>query len=511
MERLSKQINKTDRIAFVVAMVSGVLTHLYALANKLPTFDDLMCLNSFGGGLSLGRWGLEILGLAKHKLFGNYSTPSINGLLTIFFVAVAAVLLCRLLEIQNRMDVVITSVLLTVFPVITGYMTFVYTAYYYCFALDVMLVGLYFIKNRASATGLVLGAILIGVSVGIYQAYLPFAITLLLCLLLLMTIREEKPTIVVKEGVAYLVTIMGSLLLYFVVNSVLQAVTGIKMSAMKGGERVGSVLLDKKLGIIPYIYASFLKLISENYYGITGKNWLRVGMVLLLLITVLLMVYLIVKSFQQKKRGIAWLQILIAVLLPLALHSLYAMVEEQYFYTLMLYTDVMLFIIPVMLLEHVDLQQRVGIITKGIVGVILVYASILYMVQANATYLQMDLGLSAAKSYYTTLITQIKSVDNYNPDYPVVIVGHVDDPTIFDLHNAYFNDVEIGGAYGSSEAVKGMYIDLFLKQYCGYDQNVTTDAREVNREVLQEMKCYPQMGSIQVLKNRIIVKLSDDY
>lgn len=504
--RIWNRITNTDKLAFSVAMVSGVLTHLYAMTNKLPTFDDLMCLNSFGGGVSLGRWFLEILGLTKHKLFGNYSTPTINGLLSVFFIAVASALLCRIIELNSKSAVVSVSVLLTVFPVMTGYMAFVYTAYYYCFAFVLMLVGAMIIRNRQNWKWGIAGCVFVALSIGIYQAYLPFFITLLLCILWSYSLSSANAVDILNTGLRYLSYIVISLAFYFIGSCAMQRLFHVSMSGMKGGNRIGSVLLDKGIGIIPFVYATYGELITGNYYGLTGKVWMQCAVVILYIITIVLFAFTVVHSMRENRKGVAMLQVIIALLLPLALHSLYAMVEKVYFYTLMLYVEVMIFVIPIMLLEHMTVQNLITKICGVACTICVIYSSCLYVIQDNATYLEMDLGINATKSYFTTLITQIKSLPDYNPEYPVLFVGDFEDSTLFDLHKEYFGDVEIGGTYGTVEAVKGMYLDLFLKQYCGFEQKVTCYEEMSN---VDTMNCYPQKDSIRVLNETIVVKLSN--
>lgn len=504
------RITSTDKLAFTVAMVSGVLTHLYALTNKLPTFDDLMCLNSFGGGVSLGRWFLEILGLLKHKLFGNYSTPSINGLLSVFFIAIAAGLFCRILGLESRKSVIAVSILLPVFPVMTGYMAFVYTAYYYCFAMVLLLAGVWLIQKKQSWCWNVIGCVIVSFSIAIYQAYLPLYITLLLCALWIKSLSEENASEVLKTGFRYLLDVAVALVFYFAGNIIMQKLLHASMSDMKGGDRIGSVLLEKGFGIIPYIYGTFGELVTGNYYGLTGKVWLQYAIAVLYTITIALLGSAINGSLKKRKIGIAILQITIAFLLPIGIHSLYAMVEKEYFYTLMLYVDIMIFVLPIMLLEHEEVPNPFTRICGIACAICIIYSSCLYVIQDNAAYLKMDLGMSASKSYYTTLITQIKSLPDYDPEYPVVFVGHVEDPTLFDLQNEYFGDVAIGGTYGSAEAVKGMYLDLFLKQYCGFETKSDAAYERLDKNVIDKMPCYPRSGSITIDESIVIVKLSNE-
>ena len=43
----------------------------------------------------------------------------------------------------------------------------------------------------------------------------------------------------------------------------------------------------------------------------------------------------------------------------------------------------------------------------------------------------MDFALTQAESYYTTLVTRIKSVTGYEDDLPVAYLGNIQDKTLY--------------------------------------------------------------------------------
>ena len=129
------EIPKIYRCTFWCTFFVGMLAHLYILTNKLPTFDDMLCLNSFGGSFNLGRWFLGILGLVKYKVLGNYSMPMLNGTLAILFIAVFACLVNAVLRNNNILVGMLIGIMLVVFPTIAGNLSFMFTGYYYSIAM----------------------------------------------------------------------------------------------------------------------------------------------------------------------------------------------------------------------------------------------------------------------------------------------------------------------------------------------------------------------------------------
>jgi|GEM_PF-2196419 hypothetical protein len=511
---MKERITSRDKYEFLVTFLSGVITHLYVMTNKLPAYDDLDCVRSFGGGVSLGRWLLEVLGLLKHKLLGNYSSPAFNGVLSLFFIAVAVVLFCRIFDIESKAWQTLTGILFAVFPVLTGYMIYMYTSYYYCFALMLLMIGVYIFRTCQKVSGILLSICCMAGAIGIYQAYLPFLVSILLIILLIDTTKNNATCkSIVKYGVSELVVIFGGLFVYSICNKVLQLIMHAGISGMKGSDRVGSVLFDKGIAIIPYIYQTFTLPLTQDYYGLTGFIWMRLVFGIVYIMSIICVVLLVMKTAHDKNYAVLGLQILIVLLIPLGIHSLYAMAEEQYFYTLMFYTDVLLLLLPMILLENVHkigLSPRIDKYMSIVLSIVLGFSCLFYVNQDNATYLQMDYAISGTRAYYTTLLTQIKSVEGYNPSYPVILAGSLEDPTLFDLQDAYFEQVNIGGAYGTEDMVKRVDLNLFFKQYLGYDQCISRDASQVDSDKLKMMPFYPMPGSIQVIDKKIVVKFSNE-
>lgn len=508
------EYTEADKASFLSALFWGIITHLYALTNKLPAIDDLSCINSYGAGVYVGRWFLEILGLAKHKIFGNYSAPAWNGLVTILFVALASVILCRILELSTKKPAILTGMLMAVFPVLTSFMLYIYTAYYYCFGLVLVLLGVYVEKQKLSWKNWTIGSALIALGIAIYQAFLPFAITLFLIIVFLNTMKPEAESKhIYAGGLASLGSILFGVVLYLLPAAPMRILLNVEAGDIKGAGNVGSVFFEKGIGIVPYLYKTFFYPIAGGFYGLTSKIWLRVLLVGVYALTIAIMVYVIVKMIQRKQWGIVSAQILSVLLLPIGLHSIYAMVEEKYFYTLMFYSEVLLFLIPIALLEQEQIRETLKPVLYKIASGYMVFtiamAGLLYTIQAGGVYLEMDLSLRAMQAYYTTVITQIKSLDDYDPNYPVAFIGTADDPTLYALEEYYFKLVKIGGSYDSKSGIQSVFLDLFLQQYCGYNQEFQFDLEGIDPQHVSAMPCYPKAGSIAVVDNRIVVKFSD--
>ena len=125
---------------------------------------------------------------------------------------------------------------------------------------------------------------------------------------------------------------------------------------------------------------------------------------------------------------------------------------------------------------------------------------------ANAQYLSMDLGFEQASGYYGTIITQIKSLEDYNPQMKIALVGHdkIEDESLY--RNQVMEVFEMSGR--DAVMAQAYSIEYFLKYYCGFDTElVNVDAED---EEIAQMPVYPQEGSIKIIDNIVVVKFSDE-
>lgn len=63
------KIRKQQCIAFLSAIITGVVSHGYVFANKISYHDDTV-LNGFGGTFPLGRWFLGFMEVCMNRVGG---------------------------------------------------------------------------------------------------------------------------------------------------------------------------------------------------------------------------------------------------------------------------------------------------------------------------------------------------------------------------------------------------------------------------------------------------------
>ena len=504
LEEYCRKIPQKCRLAFASALVSGLVAHMYMFTNKLPNYDD-MAIRGVGATFRLGRWFLWILGAISYHLDISYSLPWINGIVSLLLLSASAAIIVYLLNLKQNVTIVIISGLLVVFPSWTATYFFMFTAPYYALALLMSVLSVFLTVRFRK--GCITGVILLACSLGIYQAYLPFAASLCVTLLIIdilntsMDIQES-----LKKALKYLCTLAAGVVLYYIIMKLSLIITHQQLADYKGVSRMGLFSVESIKSVLRAIVFNCFGAIWNNNIEISYNIVLKAGYLisnLVILFCVFAKVIRFVKD-KEKLRGIFLLIML--CLFYLAVNSIYIMSpEEDAVYSIMTYSYVFILILPLCLLDMIMADKYVIIeyICK-ISGIVMVLT---YCRFANAQYLSMDLSLRQAVSYFTTMITQIKSTDGYSDELPVAFAGdNVEDRMLYE------NDImDVFDMSGRDDVLAYVYSrENMLAYYCGFAPDyVTVD--EINRNETDKMPCYPLEGSIKVVDGVIVIKLSEEY
>lgn len=509
LESIYVRLSVRFKVAFISAIVIGLCAHLYMFTNKLPNYDD-MVLNSFGATFRLGRWFLWVLGATAYHLDLVYSLPMVNGLITLLILAIAAGMIADMLQLKSKIANVLVGGLLVVFPSWTGTFFFMFTAPYYAIAVLLSVLAVYCSIHLKK--GCWMSGVLIALSLGIYQAYLPFAATLYVVLLILMIYEEMDCGFIIKRAFQYFATLLGGVILYGIITGISLKVTGQSLTSYKGINEMGRFSFSGMIQMLKNMICNGLGVFVNNNLEISYNLLLKMGYLLLMIISILVIAIYIRKLLKNKDMlRVAALAILLIAFF-LAVNSVYIMCpDEEAVYSLQTYSYVFLIIFPICLIDRMFSWNGKNI-TKLYVFIeycVLLCAGIMagnYCHYANAQYLAMDLCYEQATSYYTTVITQIKSLEGYSDELPIVFVGgRVEDKTL------YRNDVmSVFYMSGRDETLVETYSRQYLlENYCGFAPQYA-DIASLPQNVIEDMPIYPNEDSIQIVNDVVVIKFSEE-
>lgn len=515
MERIIwSKVKKLDKRIWVVlfsSVIWGIFAHGMALFNKYSVFDDSKLLFDIGATVKSGRWGLEILGKLYKIFFGGgyYSIPLFNGFISIMCIAVSAYLIINLLNIkQMRLCISITGILIT-FPVITGIFGYMFTAPYYMISLLFAVAGVWIVNKKISVLYFLVGVLLMSFSIGIYQAFIPVMISLaLLCFISKLTAEtSDKIKVLIISGLYLTLAVIVGVLLYFLINRCFLVYYGLSLIDYRGINNMGKESLTVYLSRVPTAYYCFC--CTENINGYTSMFPFRLRhfYILILLFTAILSLYVIIKTFRKNiVQGI--LLILSILMLPLAFNFIFVMCEYKEVYTLMLYGQSMIFVYLVFLINISNFHKlNLSRAVYSLGTALLLFISLSYCRYANINYLNAEYLQQRMISYFTVLITQIKSVEGYQDEMPVCYINPSSKEDLLLKELSGFKLFK-AAPYFSIKGIIGKYSGWipFMNNWCAFSPELASEEDFADLQEVIDMPYYPDDGSIKIINDTVVVK-----
>ena len=174
-ELIGKWLNKIKpqwKTAFYAAAFLGLLTHIFMFTNYMPHHDGIVSIYTPQHGFEMGRFFLT-----PFSGIGSYfDLPWLNGLLSIFFLALTAAALAELFQLRKNISIILTAGLLATFPIVTATLSYSFTADGYMLASFVTVLAL--VLTVKYKYGFLPGAMLLYLGVSVYQANFPFFLTM---------------------------------------------------------------------------------------------------------------------------------------------------------------------------------------------------------------------------------------------------------------------------------------------------------------------------------------------
>ncbi len=219
------KIKNTWKIAFVSAFVIGLLIHLPVMLSDIPNHDGLSSMYFDQNMITSGRWFLTVA-----CGFSSYFT--IQWVIGMLWLSLSSVVLTETMELEDPLTIIGVSGLLVSFPALASTFAYVFTMDGYMMALFLAVLSVLFTKKYKK--GWILGVVCLAFSMGIYQAYLPFAILLCVYVILLFFMEEHG----VKEKVQYALRYLGmgiaGAVLYYVILQILLKLQGKVLDTYQG-------------------------------------------------------------------------------------------------------------------------------------------------------------------------------------------------------------------------------------------------------------------------------------
>ena len=401
---------------------------------------------------------------------------------------------------------------LVTFPAVTATFAYMYTADGYYLALVFAFLAVYLAK-RFHKIGWALGAIVLSLSLGTYQAYL--AATILLCLfdLILMCAQNEKISKVFARGMKYLVMgVLGGILYYIILQICLKA-QGKVLDTYQGISDMGKISLSSLPKMILGTYRDFFGFLRNGKIFLTN-GFSYVAVVLLFGVSLLCLVTLFVHTKAIKKWYMSLLVVLFLAVMPIGTNVI-ILISSQAYYHLLMRMQWGLF--PVFALCLIDrLPKKEGkkpgfsgcMNLAGLLGAALLIWQ--FVLADNIAYFNMNERYEKTYAYCVRLVDRIEQTEGYYTGMPVMVIGVLDEEK-YPVTDITGNVTErISGTTGDMLIYKGVQYQAFMEHYLNFKLNVITDSEQIisiyNSDAYREMDSFPAKDSVKIVDGILYIK-----
>lgn len=518
LEKFLKWFDTNKRIAFIVALVVGLIAHITMITETIMSQDGLWnSMEYFRPGdweITLGRWGIEII----ERLTQFIAIPTINTVLCILMAALTAVFIVDLLDLKSKVSVIFTSLALVLTPTLVVILLYIYTSFAYCFNLLLSTLVIWFLyKFKHKKLGFALAALCFMFSLSIYQSYVGVTVGLCIIVSILDLLKNKDIKEVFKNiGKAILVVITGGIL-YLIATQIILNISNLEISNYNNASNVSIV------GIFTSLKDTFIQTYTDFFMFFFGNdivvnaNYTR-GLIYGVFFAMLAVgIIIAVSSLKEEniklKIGKIALILLFIALLPVGLNVIDILVVGNTMYAL---TAVQMILVIPFAFAIFELLNKF-ILVKWIAILSCFGVMWTYYLADNTSYAALKLSYNQAYSSTMRVMDRIETTPGYTKDMPILlggIIGNNNYPRRSSLYaytvGSVVNNTVFHGPYGSA---MGTW-DKFLKIFYGLEVRMCTAEEYYNivtsEEYKENMECFPAESSVKIMNGIVVVKLDEE-
>ncbi len=497
------------KTTFLATIITGFLTHMYAMTNNLLTYDSMWNLYSDQDMITSGR---QFLKYACH-ISSDYDLPWLNGVLAILWIALTAVITVEALNVKSCMLAGIIGALLVTFPSVTS--TFAYSFTIDGYMLAVLLAVLAFFLTDRFKYGFIFGILCLGLSLGIYQAYITVTIVLCIFSLLLAIIEIDSVKEIFVKAAKYVIMGVGGYAFYIVTLKIMLAVKKVEISGYQGTD---NLLRNPLANIWEGLKTAPKTFFDFALYGnvLTTSTAMKIAVVLTVLIGAVSFVYLFVKAGRHKSVLRYVLTAILVLCLPFGSTLICILSPNMYYHLLLRYAWAFMLAFMIVLADRcLPLHGRAVKISKPAFLAVILAGSLLsfeFAVYANVAYFGLSERYERTYSICQRITDRLYAEEGYTAGDPVAILGGILDASEFPSTDITAADM-IGyvGVSGDYAVNSTHSLAAFASHYLG----ITITTIDVGREIelgaypeFLEMPRFPEDGCIRKIDGVWVVKVN---
>lgn len=512
-----KKFKSPENMSFLTTFLIGFATHLFGFVNVIHNYDDIAWIpGGTGAGVTSGRWFLTILDALFTKIGIAYNLPYVNAILFILLISVAVKYMIRILDIKNPVSAILIGAVFVAFPAATSTLFFKYAAVLYGISILCAVMAVWCVKRYKY--GFIPAMFLIACSLGIYQAYVPITISLMVILSLKDNLAKDSETKqIIKQGLKYIGTLILGIVAYYILLKICLMAYNAQLDTYQGIDKMGAIEITQLPGLIKRSFYEFFSIGFNDYRGIAQSPIIKLGILLLGCISVGLIIFIL--RVHRKKWDSIILTVFLCAVFPLAIDFIVIMCPTSNIYTLMVYSFALIFTVPLVLLEIIEPLQFSGklfsnckkYIQKAVLLVTLViFLSYAYL--ANLNYTQLYYTKQNTENYMSSLVLQVRMTEGFDTSMEWAFIGDdFQDPLL------YYSWEWVPRYGGNATSISLINFDNYsrfswIRNYFGYNIPFADEERlaELEKDAkVMDMPCFPNDGSVQVIDDVVVIKLEN--
>ena len=508
--RLWDHITPVQRSAFICCFIAGYLAHLFAFTNIIPNSDGLSRVFELQQMTIAGRWFLH----SATAPSGFTQMPAAIGLLSMLFLSLAAALTVDLLGYRSRMLAGLSGVLMAVFPALGYTFLYMFTASAYCISIFLAVLSVW-LAEKGGRIRIPLASAVLSLSMGTYQAYVTLAIGLCL-LVVLRRVLDTESTFrgTLELGIRFIVYLAAGGILYYVILQIFLRVKHLELWAYLGMDAASSGYPFSRLPTL--IAATYKQVASFFFLPGAPQAFTTPVLVLLDLVALVLGISLFLTVLRGKK---LWMQhwrpitsLIMLALLPLGINFIQILSPYSVPTPLVKYAFVLPYLAVLLVADLCDSEMIRGCfipITAGWTALLLLF----FLNTNNIIYTASSQAHRATESYMTRLMARIEECPGYRPGMELVIIGTVPEDQLRSQIESYAR-VDHYSVPLNHLLSLNKHIYYYLEDWLNIPAPMPPEETMIavsDSDAFQSMPLYPSPGSIQVLDNRVVVKLMPQY
>lgn len=499
------KIKESWKITFISVVIIGLITHSYMFLNDFLSADAMWSLYFDQNMITSGRWFLTVAcGLSSY-----YQLPWVIGLISLVWIGVATVFIVEIFEIKNKVSQVLIAGIMVTFPALVSTYSYMYTVDGYMMAVMLVCISVYTLKKYK--WGFIPAGILLGFALGIYQAYLAFAILLCIGLLFIELLNGNKSKKIWKSVRNMLLYGGIGLTFYYIMLQILLRIQGLTLSGYQGIDTMGTLSFASLPSMILSTYTDFFDFSIKS--RIFANN---IFSIIVIIIFASMSIYLFVrqglkvKLFKSPGRILACIGLLVVI--PIATNVILLISAQAFNHLVMRYHWALFLLIPIILCERFPIEDEKK--TKGkYVQIGLVLASLLlifnYILIANIAYFNMNERYERTYAYAIRLADRMEQTEGYYTGIPVMMIGVIDEEMYPNTDITAEVTGSMIGVTGNMFLYTGEQYKIFFSHYLSIPLNLVSSEEipEIYESAAyKELEPFPSKNSMKVVDGILYIK-----